>query len=286
MGDANMRCLQKGDILQLERKGYFRVDQPLLKPTSPIILFAIPDGRMRSTLPQPTAAAASTPAQQAPSAARGSIPNEVGNQQPPAAASATGATLAGNLQRRPTAANPPPTPAAPTAAAPGGSKPGVSKVSLHHMGNAAPAAAPANSTSAATPPTPLVGAAKALNSAAALSPPAVLQKPTGLPSLSTQPSAPIEGLPAGSPLGSPLKQHAKSAETARGPSLLGGPSSSRGAASPGMPGSDNLGQPGSSLPGSPADSVVRQAPPVPATTPPPTPAASMELPKGVQYRPV
>ena len=41
MGDANMRCLQKGDILQLERKGYFRVDVPLLKPSASIILFAI-----------------------------------------------------------------------------------------------------------------------------------------------------------------------------------------------------------------------------------------------------
>ncbi|KAK9821493.1 hypothetical protein WJX74_002572 [Apatococcus lobatus] len=63
VGDANMRSLQKGDILQLERKGYFRVDVPLLKPTSPIILFAIPDGRVRSqqsSSPVPACSAADT----------------------------------------------------------------------------------------------------------------------------------------------------------------------------------------------------------------------------------
>eukprot|EP00873_Tetraselmis_striata_P014875 jgi/Tetstr1/435139/TSEL_024106.t1 len=45
LGDANMRTLQKGDIIQLERKGYYIVDAPLLKPGKPIVLFSIPDGR-------------------------------------------------------------------------------------------------------------------------------------------------------------------------------------------------------------------------------------------------
>ena len=46
-GDSNMRILQKGDIIQLERKGYFIVDEPLTKPGKPIVLFTIPDGRER-----------------------------------------------------------------------------------------------------------------------------------------------------------------------------------------------------------------------------------------------
>lgn len=46
VGDANMRTLQKGDIIQLERKGYFIVDAPLLRPGKPIVLLSIPDGRV------------------------------------------------------------------------------------------------------------------------------------------------------------------------------------------------------------------------------------------------
>jgi glutamyl-tRNA synthetase len=42
-----MRTLQKGDIIQLERKGYFIVDEPLSKAGKPVVLFAIPDGRER-----------------------------------------------------------------------------------------------------------------------------------------------------------------------------------------------------------------------------------------------
>ena len=42
-----MRTLQKGDIIQFERKGYFIVDEPLIKPGKPIVLFCIPDGRER-----------------------------------------------------------------------------------------------------------------------------------------------------------------------------------------------------------------------------------------------
>jgi len=47
MGDQNMRVLSKGDIIQLERKGYFIVDRPFWKSTMPMILFNIPDGRMK-----------------------------------------------------------------------------------------------------------------------------------------------------------------------------------------------------------------------------------------------
>lgn len=41
-----MRGLQKGDIIQLERRGYFIVDVPLIKPgKQPMVLFEVPDGK-------------------------------------------------------------------------------------------------------------------------------------------------------------------------------------------------------------------------------------------------
>ncbi|CAJ2630537.1 unnamed protein product [Trifolium pratense] len=48
-GDANMRNLQRGEVLQLERKGYFRCDVPFIRPSKPIVLFAIPDGRQQKS---------------------------------------------------------------------------------------------------------------------------------------------------------------------------------------------------------------------------------------------
>ena len=53
LGDANLRKLQKGDIIQLERKGYFIIDQPFLK-AQPMVLFAIPDGKQQAIIPQHT----------------------------------------------------------------------------------------------------------------------------------------------------------------------------------------------------------------------------------------
>ncbi|KAH0727004.1 hypothetical protein KY284_002869 [Solanum tuberosum] len=50
LGDSNMRNLQRGDVLQLERKGYFRCDVPFLRPQKPIVLFAIPDGKQQPVL--------------------------------------------------------------------------------------------------------------------------------------------------------------------------------------------------------------------------------------------
>lgn len=46
-GDANMSSLRKGDIIQLERRGYYICDQPLSE-SSPINLILIPDGRASS----------------------------------------------------------------------------------------------------------------------------------------------------------------------------------------------------------------------------------------------
>jgi glutamyl-tRNA synthetase len=50
VGDPNMRTLQKGEILQLERKGYYIVDEPYGMKGSgrPIVLFCIPDGRSKT----------------------------------------------------------------------------------------------------------------------------------------------------------------------------------------------------------------------------------------------
>ncbi|GKA62243.1 glutamate--tRNA ligase, cytoplasmic [Tanacetum coccineum] len=44
--DENMRKLKHGEILQLERKGYFRCDV-LFSPSKPIVLYAILDGRQK-----------------------------------------------------------------------------------------------------------------------------------------------------------------------------------------------------------------------------------------------
>lgn len=49
-GDSNMRNLKRGEVLQLERKGYFRCDVPFVRPSKPIVLFAIPDGRQQTSL--------------------------------------------------------------------------------------------------------------------------------------------------------------------------------------------------------------------------------------------
>lgn len=42
--DLNVAKLQAGDIIQFERKGYFRVDQPY-EEGKPVVLFTIPDGK-------------------------------------------------------------------------------------------------------------------------------------------------------------------------------------------------------------------------------------------------
>ena len=52
IGDLNMKELKKGDIIQLERKGYYIVDVPYdaSKPSESIVLFDIPDGRARDLI--------------------------------------------------------------------------------------------------------------------------------------------------------------------------------------------------------------------------------------------
>jgi glutamyl-tRNA synthetase len=49
VGDVNMASLKKGDIIQLERRGYYIVDQPYGGAADkPAVLFSIPDGRTKN----------------------------------------------------------------------------------------------------------------------------------------------------------------------------------------------------------------------------------------------
>ena len=41
VGDMNMRTLQRGDVLQLERRGYFIVDEPLVRAGKPLFSRAL-----------------------------------------------------------------------------------------------------------------------------------------------------------------------------------------------------------------------------------------------------
>lgn len=48
LGDLDMRNLKQGEIIQLQRNGYYKCDVPFSGPSKPIVLFAIPDGRQQS----------------------------------------------------------------------------------------------------------------------------------------------------------------------------------------------------------------------------------------------
>ncbi len=49
LGDINMASLAAGDVIQLERKGYYRVDSPAASG-QPAVLYNIPDGRMKTMM--------------------------------------------------------------------------------------------------------------------------------------------------------------------------------------------------------------------------------------------
>ena len=55
LGDANMRNLKRGEIIQIERKGYYCCDAPFMRPSKPVVLFATPDGRKQASLNQAAA---------------------------------------------------------------------------------------------------------------------------------------------------------------------------------------------------------------------------------------
>jgi glutamyl-tRNA synthetase len=49
LGDPYLRTVQKGEVVQLERKGFFRCDKPYGgSPDKPAVLFLIPDGRVKA----------------------------------------------------------------------------------------------------------------------------------------------------------------------------------------------------------------------------------------------
>lgn len=53
LGEPELAKLKKGDIIQLQRRGFFRVDVAAAPPSihtgkaTPLILFHIPDGSMK-----------------------------------------------------------------------------------------------------------------------------------------------------------------------------------------------------------------------------------------------
>mmetsp|Transcript_16484 Transcript_16484/g.19023 ORF Transcript_16484/g.19023 Transcript_16484/m.19023 type:complete len:1058 (+) Transcript_16484:153-3326(+) len=49
IGDVNLKTLQAGEVIQLERRGFYRVDQPYRRSVDkPIVLYMIPDGKTKS----------------------------------------------------------------------------------------------------------------------------------------------------------------------------------------------------------------------------------------------
>jgi len=47
-GDACLKTLQEGDVIQLERRGFYRVDSPYRGVDKPCVLYMIPDGKTKS----------------------------------------------------------------------------------------------------------------------------------------------------------------------------------------------------------------------------------------------
>mmetsp|Transcript_16523 Transcript_16523/g.18346 ORF Transcript_16523/g.18346 Transcript_16523/m.18346 type:complete len:268 (+) Transcript_16523:2026-2829(+) len=47
-GDAGLKTLEQGVVIQLERRGYYCVDQPYKDSNSPLILYMIPDGKSKA----------------------------------------------------------------------------------------------------------------------------------------------------------------------------------------------------------------------------------------------
>ena len=48
VGDVCLKTLQEGDIIQLERRGFYRCDRPYHGAAKPCVLYMIPDGKMKS----------------------------------------------------------------------------------------------------------------------------------------------------------------------------------------------------------------------------------------------
>lgn len=48
LGDPGLRNLREGDVIQLERRGFFRTDKPYRGDGKPLVLFMIPDGKTQA----------------------------------------------------------------------------------------------------------------------------------------------------------------------------------------------------------------------------------------------
>jgi glutamyl-tRNA synthetase len=49
---VSTRNLKRGEIIKLERKGYYSCDARFMRPSKPVVLFATPDGRKQASLNQ------------------------------------------------------------------------------------------------------------------------------------------------------------------------------------------------------------------------------------------
>ena len=47
-GEAALRTVQENTILQLERRGYYRVERPYISAKKPMVLYMIPDGKVKA----------------------------------------------------------------------------------------------------------------------------------------------------------------------------------------------------------------------------------------------
>jgi glutamyl-tRNA synthetase len=56
--DPCLRTLNEGEVIQLERKGFYRVDKPYNDQDKVVVLFAIPDGKAKTLNPSATPAVA------------------------------------------------------------------------------------------------------------------------------------------------------------------------------------------------------------------------------------
>ncbi|KAF4027816.1 tRNA synthetases class I (E and Q) anti-codon binding domain [Phytophthora infestans] len=48
VGDHELRNMKEGQVVQLERRGYFRVDVPYISDDKPIVMFMVPDGKVKA----------------------------------------------------------------------------------------------------------------------------------------------------------------------------------------------------------------------------------------------
>mmetsp|Transcript_21338 Transcript_21338/g.59308 ORF Transcript_21338/g.59308 Transcript_21338/m.59308 type:complete len:145 (-) Transcript_21338:965-1399(-) len=48
IGDAGLKLLKEHEVIQLERRGYYRVDRPYVSATKPLMLYMVPDGKAKA----------------------------------------------------------------------------------------------------------------------------------------------------------------------------------------------------------------------------------------------